>query len=273
MTSHFKLILATVVNPAFVATLLAAGTEDYAINLLLTLATALLQAFALMEVTSSENGLSRWGATWRLALIFYGFTFFQSGIEALLFLSYMQSTMTGADLAAMFLFGLVTTVVTVPVAVALFHRGQSPQQAPLLFTGQKAIFRMALLSVGYVAVYFLFGALVFKPLAGAQFDAYYGSLQIPDWLVPFQVLRGLIWVLLAYWLMTLVAGDKKRIIYLCIIFITLPFSSLLLPANAVMPLDIRMAHLVEIVTSMALFGYLCARFLVQASPAEATDIA
>lgn len=257
-----KLLLLAVVNPGFLATVVSIGTPDYPVRLLLVFIAALIQGFGLAAIVLHHIGMGKWELIWKTSLLFYGVTFLQSGIEAVLFLNYMQSTMTQADIHAMVIFGLVNTLFIVPIAVLLFHKevSRSPQ---LSLPTKILLVRFSAISVAYMVVYILFGALVFKPLAGAHFDTYYGNMAMPDWLFPFQIVRGLIWAALAYRLLKLISGERKRLIYITTIFIALPFSSLLLPHNEVMPLPIRMAHLVEILSSMLLFGFLCGSLLTK----------
>jgi len=257
-----KLVLLAVVNPGFLATLISVGAPDYPVRLLLVFISALIQGLGLAAIVLHHNGKGKWELIWKTSLLFYGVTFFQSGIEAVLFLNYMQSTMTQADIYAMVIFGLVNTAVIVPIAVLLFHIqvALSPQ---LSLPPKTLLLRFSALSMAYMIIYIVFGALVFMPLAGTHFDTYYGNMVMPDWLFPFQIVRGLIWVALAYGVLTLISGERTLLVYITTMFIALPFSSLLLPHNEVMPLPIRMAHLVEILSSMLLFGFLCGRLLTK----------
>ena len=255
-----RLLALAVINPIFLMTLPGFSAPGYAWSLLMAFLTALIQAVVLAETIRNQNGQTKWSVTWKIFALFYGVTFFQSGIEAVLFLHYMQDTMSLVQLNEMILHGLLTTLLVVPVAVLLFYTKRTPEAAAQL-PSRTILIRISVLSLAYVVVYIFFGGFVFKPLAGAYFDTYYGNLQLPDWLFPFQVVRGMIWALLAWGLMTLLPPSRTLRIYLTILFIALPISSLLLPVNEIMPAPIRMAHLIEVTSSMVFYGWLCGWYL------------
>ncbi len=257
-----KILLLTAAHPLFLLTLPSAGSPGGVENLLFAFIAALVPAFVLAQLVTHHRGISKWRLMLSLCLLFYGTTFLQSGIEAVLFLNYMQTTMSREQLISMFVFGGVVTVVIVPLSVLLFYSKREPEHSFAL-PAKTLFLRSAGLGILYMVIYALFGALVFKPLAGEHFNTYYGNMQMPDWLFPFQIIRGFFWVLLAYWLMLLLPANRKYAVYAIVLFIALPFSSLLLPANEVMPAPIRFSHLVEVLSSMLLFAFVVARYLTK----------
>jgi len=52
------------------------------------------------------------------------------------------------------------------------------------------------IAVVYVIIYISFGMFVFRPLAGEAFQEYYADLQMPGWILPFQMVRAMIWTAL-----------------------------------------------------------------------------
>jgi len=50
---------------------------------------------------------------------------------------------------------------------------------------------VGLVAVIYVIIHISFGMFVLRPLAGEAFLEYYADLQLPAWMVPFQMMRGL----------------------------------------------------------------------------------
>ncbi|MDH5598045.1 MAG: hypothetical protein OEY34_02910, partial [Cyclobacteriaceae bacterium] len=191
-------------------------------------------------------------------LIYYGITYFQSSIEAVLFLKYMQNTMTDAQIYDMIYVGIINSVVMAIASVMLFWKEREVQEMYQYPLGTN-LKRIILLGFFYALVYVLFGGFVFKPLAGEHFQTYYGELQIPDWLLPFQVLRGFLWAALAFWTASIISANRRTAIWVITGIITIPFSSLLLPINEIMPAPIRLAHLVEVTSSMLVFGYVAGR--------------
>lgn len=88
-----------------------------------------------------------------------------------------------------------------------------------------------LIGIVYLLIYIAFGALVFKPLAGKTFDEYYANLQLPAWIVPFQILRGVIWGLLAVLVVKITSDWKKARLVGALLFSVLMATPLLVPAH------------------------------------------
>jgi len=249
-----KLLLLSVVNPGFIVAVVATSSEEYRLSLLMAFLMTLLQSIVLYVLVIMHNGQSRMGLLWKATLVFYGTTFLQANIEAVLFLKYMQNTMNNAQIIEMFIAGIVSALVVGPVSVFLFRKEKEKLGLTTVFPLKTNIKRGLALSFIYMMIYIAFGALVFQPLAGEHFQTYYGELQIPPWLFPFQILRGALWTCLAWGTMSIIAGQRSKVIWTITATLAIPITSLLLPFNEIMPAPIRAAHLVELFTSMVAFG-------------------
>ena len=86
------------------------------------------------------------------------------------------------------------------------------------------------------------------------------------WMVPFQYLRGLLWVLLALPVIRMMRGRWWEAGLAASLLFTMPSLYLLLP-NPLMPETVRMVHLVETVPYQFLFGWFVAWLFTRGSAA------
>ncbi len=239
--------------------------------------TSLLVSFLQTLVLSYAILRSRWTG-WRLILtvffVYYGATTFMSQIETVVFLKYLVDIVPAAMIPGLFLHGAITAALFSPLAVWVLGRmkeapqvrepegeaglpgGEAASRSRLEWAG-----RWALIALLYVVVYIGFGALVFRPLAGPAFEAYYGDLQLPGWIIPFQLLRGLMWAALALPVVHMTRGRwwEPRLA-VALLFSVLMAANLLIPTE-IMPPAIRKAHFVEVFSSNFLFGWAAAWLL------------
>jgi hypothetical protein len=103
--------------------------------------------------------------------------------------------------------------------------------------------------------------LVFRPLAGDAFQEFYAGLQLPAWIVPFQMVRGLVWAALALPVIKMMEGELWEIKLAVALLFSVLMGSLLLMPNPYMPDAIRLAHLVEVSSSNFVFGWIVATVL------------
>ncbi|MFB0515449.1 MAG: hypothetical protein ACETWG_02450 [Candidatus Neomarinimicrobiota bacterium] len=227
--------------------------------------TALLSMCAMHAIVISYPlERSRWGG-WRLVLtilvVYYGIVTFLSQIETLVFLKYLVDIVPAEMVPKFFMHGLIVAVVFAPLAV-LVHgkiKGAAEAQEPnprLVMPWTQWLWKVLLVAVVYVVIYVAFGALVFMPLAGAAYEEYYAGLQMPSWILPFQVLRGLLWIGVALPVIRMMKGAWWEAgLAVALLFSVLMSGTLLLP-NEFMPAEIRRAHFVEVSSSNFLFGWI-----------------
>ena len=254
-----KIIVLSGINPAFISALFNSPDPN---TLLMAFLMTAMQSFVLYLLVSQHNGQPRWSLVWKATLIFYGTTFFQANIEAILFLNYMQNTMSNAQIHNMLMDSLLGAAVVGPVAVFLFWEEKEVAPSDTLPL-KNILLRGTGLSFLYMVIYIVFGALVFKPIAGEHYETYYGQLQIPSWLFPFQVVRGGLWTLIAWGTMSIITGTRKQVVWTIAAVLAVPITSLLLPGNDIMPAPIRLGHFIEICSSMLVFGLLAGWILTR----------
>lgn len=227
-------------------------------------AMVLLVCFLHTVVLSYVIVRSRW-AGWRLTLaiffVFYGVTWFQSLIEAVVFLQYLTDIMPAEAFPGLFLNGAISAALFSPLAVLIHGRMREDKQKQqpnlrLVMPWTKWVWKMIVIGIIYLAVYLSFGMFVFQPLAGEAFGKYYGDLRLPGWFFPFQIMRGIIWAALALPVIRMMRGRWWEAgLAVALLFSVLMGSQLLEPTEF-MPEAIRMAHLVETFSSNFLFGWI-----------------
>jgi len=207
---------------------------------------------------------SRWTA-WRLVLtiffVFYGVMTFLSQIETVVFLGYLVDVVPAETIPKLFMHGGIIAALFSPLAVLVHGKMRTTEESPeinqrILMPCREWVWKLILIAVVYVVIYVSFGAFVAMPLAGRVFQEYYGGLQLPAWILPFQMMRAMIWTALALPLIRMMKGNWWEAgLAVALLFSVLMGSQLLLP-NPYMPDAIRLAHFVEISSSNFLFGWI-----------------
>ena len=209
---------------------------------------------------------SRWSG-WRLVLMIflvqYGIMAFMSAIEAVVFLKYLVDIMPAAMIPHQFAHGAVVAALFSPMAV-LIHgkiKGREPTQQPnprLVMGWTEWVWKLLLIAIAYVVIYFSFGSFVFMPLAGEAYQSYYGDLQPVAWLPLLQVVRGIMWAVLVLPVIRTMKGRWWETCLAVALLSSVLMGFLLLLPNPIMPDAIRRAHFVEVTFSNFLFGWIVA---------------
>jgi hypothetical protein len=226
---------------------------------------ALLTVCALQTIVLSYPIIrSRW-ASWRLVLtiffVFYGVMTFLSQIETVVFLRYLVDIVPAEIIPKLFMQGAIIAALFSPLAVLIHGRMKGVEESQeanrrLIMPWTEWVLKLILIAGIYVAIYFSFGMFVFRPLAGEAFQEYYAGLQLPMWILPFQMVRAMIWTALALPVIRMMKGRWWEAgLAVALLFSFLMSSQLLLP-NEFMPDKIRMAHFVEVLSSNFLFGWI-----------------
>jgi len=203
---------------------------------------------------------SRWTG-WKPILaiffVFYGVMTFLSQIETVVFLNYFVDIVPAEMIPKLFMQGAITAALFSPLAVLIHGRmkGAGESQEPnrrVVMPWREWVWKLVLIGVVYVFIYIAFGAFVAIPLASKTFQEYYAGLQLPVWILPFQMVRAMIWTALALPVIRMMKGDWWEAgLAVALLFSVLMGSLLLLP-NPYMPDAVRLAHFVEVSSSMAI---------------------
>jgi hypothetical protein len=240
---------------------------------LLLLAVCFLQVVVLTHLIIR----SRW-AGWRLVatvlLVFYGVMTFMPQIESAVFLNRLPP----GTLPRLFLMGALVAAPFSVLAVLILGKRKAGTVDPgpdprVLMPASEWAWKLAVIALVYLILYFTFGYFIaWKDPAVPQ---YYGGTDpgsffaqmravmrdMPS-LIPFQILRAMLWVALALPVIRMLKGQwPETAIALGSLFAVMT-APLLLP-NPYMPEEVRMAHLRETASSNFLFGMFIGWLLTQ----------
>ena len=158
----------------------------------------------------------------------------------------------------------------VAAAASLLFRGPSSGAWP---SPPNLGWRLAAVSLAYVGCYY--GAGQFIAWGYAAVREYYGQGEGIDQrvLLPFQLLRGLLWSLIALFLALRLKGSVVQRLAVMMLLFPLLTAPLLLYPNSYMPVTVAQAHLIEVGVSEAIWGAIAAllllpRRLKESIPAE-----
>jgi hypothetical protein len=212
-------------------------------------------------------GWTGWKLILAIFLVFFGVSTLMPQIETAFFITSLPPGM----LSRLFLAGAIMAAVFSPLSVLILGKARSRSDGisghswPRLSAGAW-ILKLSLIVVIYVVIYFTFG--YFIAWRSAAVRAYYGGhdpgsffaqmasvLREQPSLFLLQVGRALLWTAIAVPIIKMMKGKWWEAGLAVALVFAVASSQLLLP-NSLMPYDVRMAHLLETVTSNFLFGWL-----------------
>lgn len=246
-------------------------------------------ASLLFELTCS----ARW-RSWRLvgfiALLHFGIESLMSQTDTILFREGIGITLkTTYQIIAN---GALRAIIFAPlvVLVAGRFRAESPpctlEADEQSFSKKQLLLRWSLLPAVYIAVYLLFGYYVAWQSPVLR-EFYSDSRAIDPFVlhmqnlvtdrplfIPAQYLRGVLWLGMAWLIVTLTSGGRwRKALRVGLLFGLLPTLPLLIP-NPFMPETVRFFHLIETAPSMFLYGAFAGAALLynrSAQPQQASD--
>ena len=167
-----------------------------------------------------------------------------------LFIGSAFPEMTRVDIIFNIFSGLFPLLATTPLLVIFFQNKESvAEKFELRIRG--FIPKLGIIGIIYLLIYMFFGLFVIMRIE--EFRLFYSTIEInPIMLIPFQILRGILLGLFVIPLKSMVKPKKIFIISICLVYLCMAVD-LIIP-NALLPTKIRMAHLLEMATSMVLFG-------------------
>lgn len=214
---------------------------------------------------------SRW-AGWRLMatvfFVFYGVMTFMSQIESAVFVTRLPSGM----LPRLFLMGALIAAPFSVLAVLILGKrtadvANTEPNSRLVMPTREWAWKLAVVANVYLILYFTFG--YFIAWQNPAVREYYGGVDEGSffahmntvlantlWLIPFQILRAMLWVAITLPVIRMMEGRwQETALALGLLFAVLMNAQLLLP-NPYMPEAVRMTHLIETASSNFIFGLL-----------------
>jgi len=237
--------------------------------LVVSIVNALLLAYPISR--SRWHGLKLVGA---ILLVFFGIQTFMSQIETMFFGSAFN--ISSAEMRSIILSGFLTAVFFSYLAVLIMGKMRKPKEeeapaAPFEMSTKDWAVRLVLLPLAYIVLYFLFGYFVAWQSPDVR-ELYTGSTAIEPFfthlantfkgdasIIPFQFVRGLIWIGLALVILRMMKGGAwEKAITVGLLFGLLITTQLMFP-NPYMPAPVRLAHFIETSTSTFIYGVLIGR--------------
>jgi hypothetical protein len=221
---------------------------------------------------------SRW-AGWRLIatvfFVYYGVTTFMSQIESAAFITHLPSGV----LPRLFLMGALISAPFALVAVPMLGKRKVDTENAtfnrrMVMPPKEWAWKLAVVAIVYLLLYFTFG--YFIAWRNPAVREYYGGsdegsffthmstvVTETSWLIPFQVMRAMLWVAIALPVIRMMKGQwQETALTLGLLFGVLMNTQLLLP-NPYMPEPVRMMHLIETASSNFIFGVVIGWLLTQ----------
>lgn len=220
---------------------------------------------AVLSYLTVRSQYQGWKLYLAVFIIFFGISTALSQIETLLFLRYLVSVVPAEMVPRFFLQGFLTALLfsffLLAIRGKLLRKKRSTEVSPAIVPPKRLPIKLLALSFLYALIYLSFGLFVFRPLAAQAFQEFYAGLELPAWILPFQVLRGLAFTAIALLIVRLVTGKRWEKALLSALLFSVLMGFLLLLPNPYMPEEIRLAHFVEVTSSNFLFGWLAGWWL------------
>lgn len=235
---------------------------------LLLIALANLLVIAALILTSRWRG---WKLAVSLALAYYGAVTLLTQIETWYFLS--SITVEPRLLPRLFLMGVPTAFLFIPLAVWVLGKGRSMAEASphpeVSMPVRQWLWKLAAIAVIYLVLYW--GAGYFIAWQNPELRAFYGqpgdaqpflahtanTLRHEPMLFPLQVLRALLWALCA---MPVMRGSRVGPWWTALLvglLFSVPQNVAHILANPLLPIaSVRASHMIETASSSFLFGTL-----------------
>ncbi len=246
-------ILSSSITPQPVIVKAAANSASSQTMLLLLLdrfVVALIFAFILAN--TNLHGLRLAGLLFWLT---FGITTFMMQIETLLFGSAFPELST-LDVFKLVLTAFVGSVLYIPTSMLVMGRWKGTGAVIRPLFRKEYLLPLTVLAVVYPMLYFFFGYFVaWQSAAVREFYATSTITTAQPLLTIVQISRGVLWVLAGLPLLVILDKRWQIMVASILCYSLLPSFSLILP-NPLMPEAVRLAHLLEISTSMAIFGML-----------------
>ena len=230
---------------------------------------------ALVILRSNWNG-------WRLMLAtsvsYYGVQTVMAQIESAYFGPALG--ISAAMVRGLFMQSLPVVLIFIPLAVLILGKGRGNADADptaaqrLNMPVLQWAWKLAVIAVVYVILYFLFG--YFVAWSNPALSAMYGNgadqqIFALNHLVPLQLGRGILWALFTLPLIRMTKGSPWQIAIIAGLLLALPMNISHVIPNPIMPdPSVRLSHFIETATSNFIFGTLLT-LLVLWRPAHSTQ--
>jgi hypothetical protein len=243
------------------------ASEEAAATATTLLVVCLLNTLVLTHVILRSRW-SGWRLTATVLVVFYGITTFMSQIESAVFITRLPA----GTLPRLFLMGALIAAPFSVLAVLILGKWRDDTantefNPRLRMPAREWAWKLAVIALTYLILYFTFGYFIawqnpevreyYAGIDEGGFFAHMSAvLRNTFWLIPFQILRAMLWTALALPVIRMMKGQRQETaLAIGLLFAVVMNAQLLLP-NPYMPEAVRMTHLVETASSNFLFGLL-----------------
>lgn len=233
-----------------------AGQEQWTLPGLLLV--ALVQTLVLVQMIRMA-AWSGWRLTVAMMVGFYGVIIFMSQIESLWFAGALGIPLS--MVASLFIFHIPVTLLFVPLAVRIMGKWQATGQTAsyaLQLPWQEWVWKLGLIAILYLILYFGFGYFVAwqNPDLQQMYARPEGAWAFrAELLIPWQVLRGVLWGVIAVIVLRSLQGGKWALALMIGVLFALPMNIVHILPNPYMPIPgVRLSHFIETTTSNFILG-------------------
>ena len=185
---------------------------------------------------------------------------FMTQIETLLFGGAFP-VLTKPDIMLIMLSNLFPLLAAAPLLIRFFQNKDTAEDKKEI-RKKSLLIKLGTIGIVYVFVYYLFGYFVAWQFEGVQ-QFYAGTLTDTETnyliLIPFQILRGILFGVFILPLKDMIGKKTAFIASVCLVYLCTAI--MLVIPNALFPDRVRIAHLIEMSTSMLLFGIIAGNIL------------
>jgi hypothetical protein len=252
----------------------SSSASDEARGAALPLLTVCFLQAAVMSYLILRSHWTGWPLTAAVFVVFYGVMTLMPQSDSVVFLTRLPA----GTLPKLFVMGALIAAPFSVLAVVILgkRKGESAtvhQDLRQRMPTSEWIWKVALITLAYVCLYFTFGYYVawrnpavptyYGGVDEGTFWAHMGTvMRTTPWLIPFQVLRALCWATLALVVIRMLKRDRLETTLVIGLLFAVMTAPLLLP-NPYMPEAVRMAHLIETASSNFIFGTFIGWLLTQ----------
>lgn len=232
--------------------------------------------FAMIASRSAGRGLRLVAAVW---WAFFGIAGLLTQIESLLFLQQLIPVLTPEFILRLTLQTAVAGLLGALLAALFYGQRSAAAAAPprafdLRMRPAAWAAKLAVIAVAYFAIYWSFGYFVAIPLGGEAFAQFYDGLHLPAWFVPFQLARGVVWATTTIPILLLWNGPRRQAGLLVALMFPVFMGVVMILPNPIFPDRVRIAHLIELLGSNFLNGWVVYGVLTwKKAPSEVTPAA
>lgn len=246
------------------------GSAGDPLSLLFILISSAWSCFAMYFIIRNAK-LSGIKLSVRLFGVFFFVQYFMTQIETLFFGSAF-SVLTKIDTVLIMLVGIVPLLGAVPLSVKFFQNKNGTYSPNTKVAIKDMLVRLGGIGILYLCVYMLFGYFVawqFEELrlfytGSSEMLSFWGQMannvKTNTIIIPFQILRGILFGIAIIPIKNMVDKSKLSfVISVCLLYLCTAI--VLIIPNVLFPDQVRIAHLIEMSSSMLLFGVIAGMIL------------